>query len=392
MTLYFHSPNAFPLDVLFIQGLSAKVTDSPIGRFGTGLKYAIAVILRQGGSIQLLSEGKTYDFFLDSIFVRDREFKQVFMKDETGERRSLPITSEYGKDWQPWQAYRELFSNCLDEKGDVSNIPVVARTIFVVEGLDEIYDSHDTIFLPKNQTPIYRNSQVEYYDKPSNNLYFKGIRVASLEKPMNTTPNFLASISLTEDRTLASEGIARIYLRSFISAPQPVPSPVLTDEGLMEYCRPELSSDTISIEFVNSCKGIGNLPDEILAVLARYKKLNTSVEVKETSYLEKSMLIEAVKIAKQLVPELNESDIFVSATPLKCKGFYDSNRNQIIISPDGFEEGMNDLTATIIEEALHKYRGFRDETRQFQDFLLRRLTNELIRRRKYDSLTSLSSL
>ena len=34
-------------------GVSVKVGDSPIGYFGTGLKFALATILRKGGEIVL---------------------------------------------------------------------------------------------------------------------------------------------------------------------------------------------------------------------------------------------------------------------------------------------------------------------------------------------------
>lgn len=53
----FRTPGLIPLEAFDTMGISAKVGDHPIGRFGTGLKYAVAVILREGGIIRLFRPG-----------------------------------------------------------------------------------------------------------------------------------------------------------------------------------------------------------------------------------------------------------------------------------------------------------------------------------------------
>src|SRR4030066_94299 len=45
-TISFQNPGLIPLECITTFGLSAKDTANPIGQFGTGLKYAISIILR----------------------------------------------------------------------------------------------------------------------------------------------------------------------------------------------------------------------------------------------------------------------------------------------------------------------------------------------------------
>jgi len=43
-------------------GVSVKTTEESIGQFSTGLKYAIAVMVRNGRSLKIVSAGNDYVF------------------------------------------------------------------------------------------------------------------------------------------------------------------------------------------------------------------------------------------------------------------------------------------------------------------------------------------
>ena len=51
--LIFYTPTTLDEAFIFTMGASVKKSNNPIGFFGTGLKYAIAVTLRLGGSIKI---------------------------------------------------------------------------------------------------------------------------------------------------------------------------------------------------------------------------------------------------------------------------------------------------------------------------------------------------
>ena len=64
MIVQFKTPTSVPLEAFSLMGVNVKTSNNAIGRFGTGLKYAVAVILRYGGSIQLFIDGVEHEFYL----------------------------------------------------------------------------------------------------------------------------------------------------------------------------------------------------------------------------------------------------------------------------------------------------------------------------------------
>lgn len=96
-------------------GISAKDTESAIGMFGTGLKYAVAVLLRNGYKITIYSGDKTYEFDVANNDVRNKTFNHVTMNGEF-----ISFTTELGKFWEPWMAVRELVCN-LDRAAQKSD-------------------------------------------------------------------------------------------------------------------------------------------------------------------------------------------------------------------------------------------------------------------------------
>ena len=60
----------------------------------------------------------------------------------------LPFTTELGKNWEVWQAYRELHSNTLDESGVITDKKVHNDTVIEVEGsaIEKEYADRASIF------------------------------------------------------------------------------------------------------------------------------------------------------------------------------------------------------------------------------------------------------
>ncbi|HEY5446121.1 MAG TPA: hypothetical protein VIJ87_16960, partial [Pyrinomonadaceae bacterium] len=102
-------------------GLSAKSDDKAIGFFGTGFKYAIATLLRHGCDVQVWTDTRVYGFHTKHGKFRNKEFDFIYYNDG-GDERELPFTTHLGANWKLWQAYRELYTNALDEGGGVALI------------------------------------------------------------------------------------------------------------------------------------------------------------------------------------------------------------------------------------------------------------------------------
>lgn len=83
--------------LVMLIGVNVKETESPIGFFGTGLKYAVACLARWGESLTIQSSTAEFTFAVE----------------ETVPSWVSPRT--LGKTWEPWMIYRELWCNAHDE-------------------------------------------------------------------------------------------------------------------------------------------------------------------------------------------------------------------------------------------------------------------------------------
>lgn len=231
MSIVHATPGLLDIRAITTFGLHAKPgTDSPIGKFGTGLKYAIATLLRLDCKVRLFIGEVEYEFFTKKDDFRGIEFQQVYMKKRKGllakwQSVELPFTTMHGKFWEAWQAFRELHSNTLDEGGETLSTDLWTaevfhdRTTFVVEGeaYEEAYRDRDKIFLPNALTKRDGDDKVQVFNEPSNHLYWRGIRVFDLEKPSVYTYNVLEDLTLTEDRTLKNIWDALFKIAAFVA-------------------------------------------------------------------------------------------------------------------------------------------------------------------------------
>lgn len=212
----FKTPGLIDIRAFTVMGVNAKPqANSPIGYFGTGLKYAIAVLARHRIKVQLFIGDTEYEFYAKDEEFRDKTFAFVKMKKRKGllskfTYHDLPFTTELGKNWELWMAFRELESNTRDENGkteveDVNpdGFAEADHTIIAVHGNEfvDIYHDRDKYFLPDGLTMRDGNESVQVLDRPSKAVYYRSLRVHELKEEAQFTYNILRTIDLTEDRT-----------------------------------------------------------------------------------------------------------------------------------------------------------------------------------------------
>lgn len=210
--IIFHNPGEIEANAFRLMGASVKASGS-FGRFGTGLKYAIATILRNEGMITVHSGRSTFRFELETTVLKEQCFSEVVLVEDGGDfadiRMPLGFTVELGKDWEPWMAIRELGCNARDEGGDfllwadpnwgpsgdgteiVVNWPKVEETWADV--LAQTFVSGDL---------LHEEAGVRVHAGQSAYLYHRGVRVWKLPKPSLFTYDITAPVELTEDRTV----------------------------------------------------------------------------------------------------------------------------------------------------------------------------------------------
>lgn len=223
-SVVFDTPGLIDIRSFTSFGVNVKPkTDSPIGYFGTGLKNAIAILIRHGLNVELwIGENKKYTFYKSTSKFRDKDFDFIRMKRETFDwdvrnwikpnYTELPYTTELGKDWKLWEAFRELYTNTIDEQGEtyVRQTPDVSgqkeRTVIQVTGesfVNEFFDK-DRNFLPEGLRERQGTERLQVFERPCNYIYYRGMRVYDLEKPSTLTYNFLCEVKLSENRQAAS--------------------------------------------------------------------------------------------------------------------------------------------------------------------------------------------
>ena len=218
--IVFENYGEIEIDAITTFGVSVKEGPNPIGFFGTGLKYAVAVLLRHGCKVSISSGERHLRFTTERREVRNKAFDFVLMRE--GDRlTSLGFTTELGKTWQPWMAYRELYCNARDEGGSVYKVasataatdPQRGLTQIRVEGaeVETVHSESALYFCEDAPDAIYDG--VGIYRRPSQVLFYRGVRVLLLPKPATFTYNLIdRQIDLTEDRTMAHPILATWYL------------------------------------------------------------------------------------------------------------------------------------------------------------------------------------
>lgn len=109
---YLKIKNQGELDVRLISlmGGSTKQNDSiKIGKFGTGLKYSLAWLIRNNIDFKIFIGTVPVEIKVVTEKIQNTDFEILYIN---GERSS--ITSTMGMDWEAWMICREIWCNALD--------------------------------------------------------------------------------------------------------------------------------------------------------------------------------------------------------------------------------------------------------------------------------------
>lgn len=204
-SVIFKNPGLIEILSVKTLGINVKEGKNPFGYFGTGLKYAIGILLRNGCKITIWRGLEEFNFALKEVEVRGKSFSLVTMNGE-----ELGFTSNIGKNWELWMAYRELYCNTMDENGDVlvlegSVFPQEEVTTIAVEG-ESFLNTHRKkreFILQTSPFETYMD-KVEIHESSAVGLFYKGILIGGFQHKSKFTYNMLLNVELTEDRTLKS--------------------------------------------------------------------------------------------------------------------------------------------------------------------------------------------
>ena len=359
-------------------GVSSKDSDNAIGYFGTGLKYAIAIMLREGCKIDIYTGGERLEFGTLDQRIRVDDFTFVTMNGDP-----LSFTTELGKNWQIWQAIRELWCNCIDEKGDASSVSEFNadgigedETVVVISGRSamEAWSKRDEIMI--STSPLFESEHVDIHPGQSNHIYYKGVRVHDLTRPSLFTYNLKSSVSLTEDRTMQHSNIAGWYVAKGIA--------LLSDKSFLaraltagqEWFEHRLDFDSVvaSDDFSGIVKQMARQQvsglNQSATRCARFSndELLDDLPRMVITAVDNLRLKKAISFAKTIGFAVDEYEIVVIEH--LGEGVLGRAANgKIYLSKIVFMQGTKMVAGTLIEEFIHLRHGLYDETRGMQNFL-----------------------
>lgn len=367
-------------------GANSKESANPIGFFGTGLKYAVAVVLRSGGKITLWRGTEKYEFGTAAVRIRVDDFDVITMNGD-----ELGFTTQLGKTWEMWEAFREIYCNTRDEGGQCflgRSVPEAGHTVVAVEhpAFDNCYHERHAIVL--ESTPWLTLFNMEVHAQPSQFIYYRGVRVMRCEKPTLRTYNLTAQCGLTENRTLGGGDYSvRRMLReaSYFCADR---------VWLQELLNADADHYEAELDFSWDNSVLGPVWQEVVATALNHDTLNKSArdlflkktraagiepEPCEPNELERQQLDEGVHLCKLLGYDVDSVPVVLTHDlPSAVLGLHVTGVRKLFISRACLTQGAQRVAGTLIEEFLHCHYGFRDESRAMQNHLLDGLANAAV--------------
>lgn len=376
MTVYFSNSGLIDLDTIRIMGVSVKDTDSPIGYFGTGLKFAVATLLRTGHSVTIWRGGEKYVMSARQTEIRGKTFERIYMNDE-----ALSFTTELGKNWLVWQAYRELHSNMLDECGEVGTKRPTADTVVAVTGeeFQQCYRDRGTIFLQSE--PFASSDAVEVHQGSTRHIYYRGVRAGTLPSESAFTYNILRETALSEDRNIRSMWDVEYCLETNLPRIESedlalglVRGTTTWDQNL-NFSMCSAPSDKF-MGVARRFRDDANVSDSVRRIVESGDQRDGSFPAVDLTTDEADKLREAFSILEILKSDLDAYEVDVVETlGSSIMGLYHVKRDQIFLAREALDRGPDFAAMVLYEEWLHKRHKLDDCSRQMQSYLLAKLVS-----------------
>jgi hypothetical protein len=385
--------NPGEIDPLLIKtfGVSVKEGDNPIGFFGTGLKYALAILLRTGHEVSIQAGERVLAFGRQEAILRNQPFNLITMDGDP-----LGFTDAVGKTWEVWMAYRELHCNCKDEGGTIYAAeelpaPTAGVTRVIVSG-DEFRTQyeHREVFILEGE-PFLKLDGVNVHKGESRGIFYRGMLVHRFPKTQVSrfTYDITRHVDLTEDRTAKYACFLPMYLAaSILGAEHDAFLRELLVLSDSKYYENEFDFRDAGVWGVAKptatfLKTVEHLSRDRAArtnatAVARFKEVKRAELTPDTTVLrgvESEILERAVAFCKKVLNfEVDAYPLIVTDTlGMGVLGMAEGGR--IYISRHAIMQGTKRVAGTLVEEFIHLKHGYSDESRELQDFLLDRLVS-----------------
>lgn len=369
--------NAEPIDLnaIAIMGVSVKTGDNPIGYFGTGLKFSIATLLRTGHSVVLYRDDEQIEFSVRSETIRGETFNRVVMGDEP-----LGFTTQLGRNWEPWQAYRELRCNCNDEGGIIADERPDGYfgTVFEIEGeaISQCHRSRREIFL--DSPPLSSTGECEIHHGETGFAFYRGVRAHKHQSHAMFTYNILDDVTLTEDRTIKNAWEVGYYASRAIAQSDDedvIEATLMAERGTFESNLDYSNGGRPSPAFMEVAFRLRHnthCNKSAIKLWEKHSEVRVTFTEAALDAFDEQQIVAAIKLVSRLGVEIDRRD-FMVVEGLGESVFGTVRGSRILIAKAALDMGVRFIASTLYEEWLHKKESLRDESRQLQNLLFEKL-------------------
>lgn len=430
----FANQGEIDLNAFKLLGASSKrdATDK-IGFFGSGLKYATALMLRQQIDFKVYVGKKEVEFTLTPQKFAGKNFDVVTIN---GEKTS--ITTEAGPDWEPWFAIREIYSNTIDEGGAMEIVtdftPEKGSTKIYIEMSDKLGDvtrnwqdyfsfkrpvlDETTITGKLDYQRTYKIFAKRNIDYPV--IFRRGIRVGEIKSSRSLFDYDFSDIEINESRVIKASYKAQIAIGEalmFSENPEIIKTFIsnwrenkveydettwayILNDGFFGYSF-ERPSSRFSDEWLNQLKSKRIVPIELTGfygvtastvafpskLIKHLKKqfgdqLNIAGSGQTNAYMITGEINDEYK---HIHAELSKAGFSFPLEQVKMGKFkdddifgqFDPDANVIVLNESTEHWSRRRKTTLLLEELLHKKSGYSDNTREFQTFIIEELADKL---------------
>lgn len=378
----FKNPGTMDLTAATTFGVSVKENANPIGFFGTGFKYAVAIVLRLGGRVVLWIGKERHEFTSRPEMVRGEEFQVVCL-----DNKPLGFTTHMGVTWEPWMAFREFYCNALDEGGRVEHGAADPEdgftTLHISGALEDAYHERDTIVLSDKLEPIYKDEFAEIFPGDSQYMYYRRVRMGKIQSQHAAlhTYNINRKQDITEDRTLANWAMVQIVLAQTIASSEDaafieriIMSPEQSFEHELDMNWHGVNPSKVFLDTVGKLRKDLSRPmnKTALYIHNNHRKFDAmGIEPCALNEIENKMLGKALAFLSLLGHDIDPTVIRpVESLGPDVMGMVFTGQRAIFIARKTFDMGTKQLAGTLLEEHIHLTKGHADCTRQFQNWLI----------------------
>lgn len=210
--------NAFKL----IGASSKRDSNTKIGFFGSGLKYGIAVLLREQIELKVFTGEREVVITTEKVMMRETEHENICI-----DGTPTGFTVGMGPSWKLWFALREIYCNALDEDNaaieavdEIESVPGYTQFYLGInDELQSILDNFNHHFT-KNRTDLLFEKDNNYiYASVGNriNLYRKGIRCYD-DNQKSMFDYDIDKIKINESRVIESTWDMKIAISRIIKS------------------------------------------------------------------------------------------------------------------------------------------------------------------------------